>query len=158
MQTLSLSLENTLCFSTLLSQLELWMPVGKALSDHLASLSLLSKLHSGLAVDQYKICIQQSRRQIQSLEMTCSGAHFSMVFLKYDYIHTIANSTNHSHSWWLKIPATHSQTTWFLVHPKCCSNWNLQIRFPRPRKAWSMLFGFLRPTELYFMATILHFF
>lgn len=74
------------------------MPVGKALSDHLASLSLLSKLHSGPAVDQYKICIQQSRRQIQSLGMTCSGAHSSMVFLKYDDIYKIANFTNHSHS------------------------------------------------------------
>lgn len=98
MQTLSLSLVNTLCFPTLLLQLELWMPVGKVLPDHLASLSLLSKLHSGLAVDQYKICIQQSRRQVQSLGMTCFGAHFSMVFLKYDYIYRIANSVNHFHS------------------------------------------------------------
>lgn len=74
------------------------MPVGKALSDHMANLSLLGKLRSGLVVDHYKFCIQQSQRQIQSLEMMCFGAHFFMVFLRYDYIHGIANSPNHSRS------------------------------------------------------------
>ncbi|RAL17420.1 uncharacterized protein BO97DRAFT_6248 [Aspergillus homomorphus CBS 101889] len=59
------------------------MPVGEALSGRLASWGLLGRLLSGLAVGHYKICTRRFRRKVQSLERTYSGAHFSMVFLRY---------------------------------------------------------------------------